>query len=86
MLVDEATRCKHSFFLKKKSDLVDMISSWSKGLKDMYNIQVQFFAVIMLERTSNLKKNAMLMDWALSLSIQLLVHLNRMHMWKGPFQ
>ena len=33
-----------------------------------------------------LEENAMLMDWALSLSIQQLVHLNRMHMWKGPFQ
>ena len=33
MLVDEATRCKHSFFLKKKSDQVDMVSSWVKGLK-----------------------------------------------------
>ena len=42
MLVDEATRCKHSFFLKKKSDQVDMVSSWLKGLKDMYNIQVKF--------------------------------------------
>ena len=27
MLVDEATRCKHTFFLRKKSDQVDMISS-----------------------------------------------------------
>ena len=42
MLVDEATRCKHSFFLKKKSDQVDMVSSWLKGLKDKYNIQVRF--------------------------------------------
>ena len=39
MLVDEATRCRHSFFLKKKSDLVDMISSWLKGLNDKYKIQ-----------------------------------------------
>ena len=42
MLVDEATRCKHSFFLKKKSDLEDMLSSWLKGLKDKYNSQVKF--------------------------------------------
>ena len=42
MPVDEATRCKHSFFLKKKSDQVDMVSSWLKGLKDKYNIQVKF--------------------------------------------
>ena len=42
MLVDEATRYKHSFFLKKKSDQVDMVSSWLKGLKDKHNIQVKF--------------------------------------------
>ena len=42
MLVDEATRCKHSFFLKKKSDQVEMISSWLKGLKDKYKALVKF--------------------------------------------
>ena len=30
MLVDKATKCKHSFFLEKKSDQIDMISSWLK--------------------------------------------------------
>ena len=40
MLVDQSTRCKHSFFLKKKSDQVDMISSWLKGLRDKYKMQV----------------------------------------------
>ena len=34
MLVDEATRSKHNLFLKKKSDQVDMVSSWLKVLKD----------------------------------------------------
>ena len=33
MLVDEATRCEHSFFLKKESDQVDMVSSWLRRLK-----------------------------------------------------
>ena len=42
MLVDEATRCKHSFFLKKKSYQVDMFSSWLKWLKDKYKIEVNF--------------------------------------------
>ena len=42
MLVDEATQCKHSFFLKKKSDKFDMITSWLKGLEDKYNIQIKF--------------------------------------------
>ena len=38
MLLDEATRCKQ----KKKSDQVDMISSWLKGLRDKYKMQVKF--------------------------------------------
>ena len=40
MLVDEATKYKHSFFLKTKLDQIEMISSWLKGLKDKYKIQV----------------------------------------------
>ena len=48
MLVDEATRCKHSFFLKKQSDQVDMISSWLKGLRDKYKMQVKSNMVIIL--------------------------------------
>ena len=40
MLVDEATKYKHTFFLKKESDQVELISSWLKGLKDKYKIQV----------------------------------------------
>ena len=86
MLVDEAARCKHSFFLKKKSDQVDMVSSWLKGLKDKYNIQVKLFVVIMLEKTRNLKKNVMQTDWALSLNTQQQGPLNRRHLWKGPFR
>ena len=86
MLVDEAMRCKHSFVLKMKSDQVDMISSWLKGLRDKYKMQVKFICCDHAEKKRNLKKNAMLMDWALSSSIQQLVHLNRIHTWKGPFQ
>ena len=41
MLVDEATKYKHSFFLKKKLDQIEMISSWLEGLKDKYKIQVK---------------------------------------------
>ena len=43
MLVDEVTKRKHSFFLKKKLDQIEMISSWLKGLKDKYKIQVKYF-------------------------------------------
>ena len=62
MLEDEATNCKHIFFLRKKSDQVDMISSWLKGLKDKYKMQYNLYIVIMLEKIRNLKKNVMLMD------------------------
>ena len=34
MLVDEMTKCIHSFFLKKKSDQIEMIRSRLSGLKD----------------------------------------------------
>ena len=36
MILNETTRCKHSLFLKKKSDQVDMVSSLLKGLMDKY--------------------------------------------------
>ena len=42
MLVDKATKCKHSFILKKKLDQIEMISSWLRGLKDKYKIQGGF--------------------------------------------
>ena len=42
MLVGEVTKCKHSFFLKKKLDEIEMISSWLKGLKDKYKTQVNY--------------------------------------------
>ena len=42
MPVDKVTKCKHSFFLKKKLDQIEMISSWLKGLKDKYKVQVKF--------------------------------------------
>ena len=64
MLVNEATRCKHSFFLKKKSDQVDMVSSWLKGLKDKYNIQVKFICCDNAGENKKLEENVMQIDWA----------------------
>ena len=39
MLVDKAIKCKHSFLSKQE---IGLISSWLKGLKDKYKIQVNF--------------------------------------------
>ena len=41
MLVDEATKYKKSFFLKKKNEQVEPIIDWTKGLKARHKIQVK---------------------------------------------
>ena len=51
MLVDEATKYKKSFFLKKMNEQVEPIIDWIKALKARHKIQVKISGVIMLERT-----------------------------------
>ena len=41
LTVDEATRYKKSFFLKKKNDQIEVIVDWLKELKHNYKIKVQ---------------------------------------------
>ena len=41
MLVDEATKYKKSFFLKKKNEQVEPIIDWIKALKARHEIQVK---------------------------------------------
>ena len=41
MLVDEATKYKKSFFLKKKNEQVEPIIDWIKVLKARHEIQVK---------------------------------------------
>ena len=43
MLVDEATKYKKSFFLKKKNEQVEPIIDWIKALKARHKIQVKMF-------------------------------------------
>ena len=69
MLVDEATRCKCSFFLKKKSDQVEMVSSWLKGIKDKYKIQVKFIRCDNPGENTKLEESVMQKDWASFLNI-----------------
>ena len=40
-MVDEATKYKKSFFLKKKNDQIKVIIDWLKELKNKYKIKVQ---------------------------------------------
>ena len=41
LMVDEATRYKMSFFVKKKDDQIQVIIDWLKELQNMYKIKVQ---------------------------------------------
>ena len=41
LMVDEATRYKKSFFLKKKNDQIEVIIDWLKELKNKYKIKLQ---------------------------------------------
>ena len=41
MLVDESTKYKKSFFLKKKSEQAESIIDWIKALKAKHKIQVK---------------------------------------------
>ena len=67
MFVEEATRCTHSSFWKKKSDHTDMVSSWLKQHKDKHKPQVNS---IHCDNAGEIKK----------LDIQQEGPLNRMHM------
>ena len=41
LMVDEATKYKKSFFLKKENDQIEVIIDWLKELKTKYKIKVQ---------------------------------------------
>ena len=42
IVVDEFSDCSHSFFLKRKSDQIDMIPIWIKELKAKYGIDIKY--------------------------------------------
>ena len=78
MLLDEATKYKKSFFLKKKNEQVEPITDWIKALKARHKIEVKIIGVIMLERTRSWKECQTRKSWGLCLSIQSQEHHSRM--------
>ena len=42
IVVDEFSDCSHSFFLKRKSDQIDIIPIWIKELKAKYGIDIKY--------------------------------------------
>ena len=78
MLVDEATKDKKSFFLKKKNEQVEPIIDWIKALKARHKIQVKTIRCDMLERTRSWKESPTRKSWGLFLNIQPQEHHSRM--------
>ena len=69
MLVDEATKYKKSFFLKKKNEQVEPIIDWIKALKARHKIQVKIIRCDnagenkVLERESDKKELGIIFEY-----------------------
>ena len=69
MLVDEATKYKKSFFLKKKNEQVEPITDWIKALKARHKIQVKIIRCDnagenkVLERESDKKELGIIFEY-----------------------
>ena len=79
MLVDEATKYKKSFFLKKKNEQVEPIIDWIKALKKQdTRSKLRLSDVMMLERTRSWKESQTRKSWGLFWSIWPQEHHSRM--------
>ena len=42
IVVDEFSDCSHSFFMKRKSDQIELLPAWMKELKAKYGIDIKY--------------------------------------------
>ena len=84
ILVDEATKYKKHFFLKKKNEQVEPIIDWMKALKARHKIQVKIIRCDN-ERIKSWQESQTRMSWGLFLNIQCQGHHSRMEWWKDHF-
>ena len=82
MLVDEGTKYKKSFFLKKKNGQVKLIIDWIKALKQDLRSKSRLSDLIMLEKIKHWKQSQTKMIWGLVLNIQHQGHHSRMKWWR----
>ena len=78
MLVDEATKNKKSFFLKKKNEQVEPIIDWIKALKARHKIQVKIIRCNNAGENKVLERESDNNELGLFLSIQHQGHHSRM--------
>ena len=80
MLVDEATKYKKSFFLKKKNE---QVIDWIKALKARHKIQVKIIRCDNAGEDKVLQRESQTrMSWGLFLIIQPQEHHTRMEWWR----
>ena len=77
LMVDEATRYKKSFFLKKKNDQIEVILDLLKELKNKYKIKVQQIRMDNAGETKCWQDVVMKMKWVSNLNTQHQVHCNK---------
>ena len=82
LLVDEATKSKMSFFLKRKNEQVEPIMDWIKALKARHKIQVKIIRCDNAGGIRSWKESQTRMSWGIFLSIQPQGHHSRMEWWK----
>ena len=56
IVVGQFSDCSHSFFLKRKSDQIQMISIWIKELKAKYGIDIKYVRLDNSGENKSLKK------------------------------
>ena len=56
IVVDEFSDCSHSFFLKRKSDQIDLLPIWIKELKAKYGIDIKYIRLDNSRENRSLQK------------------------------
>ena len=82
MLVDEATKYKKSFFLKRKNDQVEPIIDWINSLKARHKIQVKIIRCDNAGDNNDLEESHPRINWGLFLSTQTQELHSRMEWWR----
>ena len=82
LAVDDSNNFIWSFFLKEKSDLVDIMSDFINNLKNKYNLHVQYLCCDNAGENVAFKKVGKQKVLGLTSSIQPQVHHNKMAMLK----
>ena len=70
IVVDEFSDCTHSFFLKRKSDQIQIMLIWIRCLSNKYNIAIKGSDLTTVVRTETYKKNVTKLTWELLLSLE----------------